>query len=362
MLCRKLRSKSLVLTLLSLITLYGLISFLYLEVGIMVRGGNVLHIAGVRFDMMKFRGGVSKDLEHVCPVNSIPAAHRIPYSNDITCKSHVPSKAACTYAENFYKYEFSKWKCEPTQEIRICELHSNHEFVCDYSVCGPAFNGEVVMHVFDSESGIVRPLQRGFYNNEELNENVMKYAQSAMREGYPFLFLSCGLDEKQTQLLMFDKTILGDSPSKTQKELANININIVLFDSISRAHFYRSLKQTVNFFREVNTKPSYKAEILDFELFQSIHGHTTENLYALMNGKIFPPSLSDLDKENAKTELDNLLKYFKSRDYEILYQEDECWQGLWGLNSDLGNFENWTDFRAEVTKNTSIDDTGKIHI
>lgn len=366
MCCKKYRSKSFSLTLLCLITLYGLASFLYLEIDVMIsQQQNIVHIAGVRVDMVKFRRGAGSKRESsvndVCPVNSIQhPARKMEYSSEnVACKKHKSSQVACNFAKKFYEYDFDKWRCNRSKEIRICELHSDHIFVCDYYACGPMFDGEIVVHLFDPESGLVRALYRGYYNNKDLNENILRHAQTTMKEGYPFLYLSCNMDTHQTQLLMFDQSILEDA-TKRQRNLEpeNINLNVILFDSISRAHFYRSLEKTVNFLKEVNTKASYKAEILDFELFQSIHGHTTENLYALWNGKKFPLSMTDKEKENAKTELNNMLEYLKTRGYEILYQEDECWEGFWGLNSDLGNFENWTDFSAALLKNTSIDDTG----
>ena len=65
-----------------------------------------------------------------------------------------------------------------------------------------------------------------------------------------------------------------------------LNINIVWLDSISRRHFYRSLPRTVETMDQINRDAQTKAEILDFELMQSVHGHTHENLIALTQGKV----------------------------------------------------------------------------
>ena len=134
------------------------------------------------------------------------------------------------------------------------------------------------------------------------------------------------------------------------------NINIILLDSVSRSHFFRSLKKTTKFLRKTDLHSN--ADVLDFELFQSIHGHTTENLHGLFNGKLLSSNYTDREKEFMKTEFQVLLKYVKNQGYKVIYQEDMCWQGTYGLNTDLGVFLEWEKFYNEFKENSFIDDPG----
>ena len=291
----------------------------------------------------------------------------------ISCQQHEMCEGACKYVSSYYKYEFDNYTCattakkdnEPERIIEICKFNPlEKRFECNVSECGIDFDGEVLIHLFDWTTGVVRPVRQGFRTTRELNDNVMGYARKTLEEGLQFMFVSCGFDETMSQLVMLDKEMVnvkGDHERRTvQKEKPKkINVNIVLFDSTARSHFFRSLKKTIHYLNEVNTNLNSKAEILDFELFQSTHGHTTENLHALFNGKIFAKTMTDKEKENGQTGFENFLRFAKKHGYETFYQEDMCWEGYYGLNSDLGMFTEWDRFYQEFKINASIDDTGE---
>ena len=78
-----------------------------------------------------------------------------------------------------------------------------------------------------------------------------------------------------------------------------ININVVMLDSISRAHFFRSLKKTIRTFDEINSDTQSGAEVLDFQQFQALHGHSADNSRALFTGHVFPKEFTQTKKEES---------------------------------------------------------------
>ena len=97
--------------------------------------------------------------------------------------------------------------------------------------------------------------------------------------------------------------------------------------SFKRRHFYRSLPRTIERIAEINTDKTNGAEILDFELMQSVHGHTHQNLHALFDAQVLPKHLTDSQKNDIQPNLNNLLSYMKRSGYRVLYQEDMCYKG-----------------------------------
>ena len=282
----------------------------------------------------------------------------------VSCKQHTMSETSCKYVTNVYKYDFEKQTCGENEIVSICEYQNNlTQFKCDYHACGKDFKDEVFIHLMDRKSGIVRPIYKGFRSSDQLEANVLKYAIKTLKHGNAFMFLSCGYagnNNNKTQLIILDKWIMDSKKvgAKLEKSYVrkNLNINIILLDSVSRSHFFRSLKKTTKFLRKTDLHSN--ADVLDFELFQSIHGHTTENLHGLFNGKLLSSNYTDREKEFMKTEFQVLLKYVKNQGYKVIYQEDMCWQGTYGLNTDLGVFLEWEKFYNEFKENSFIDDPG----
>lgn len=291
-------------------------------------------------------------------------------NEEVSCKQHTMSESSCKYVTNVYKYDFEKHTCGEREMVSICQYQKNLRlFQCNYHACGKDFDEEILIHLMDKKSGIVRPIFQGFRSSDKLETNVLKYAIKTLKQGNEFMFLSCGFvdnNNNKTQLVILDKWIThankGAENMRQEKSyvVKNLNINVILLDSVSRSHFYRSLKKTINYLRQNDFHS--KAEVLDFELFQSIHGHTTENLFGLFNGKLLSTNYTDREKEMMKTEFQGLLKYVKKEGYKVLYQEDMCWQGSYGLNTDLGLFLEWEKFFNEFKKSSLIDDSGIFYL
>lgn len=305
-------------------------------------------------------------IKNLCPIETLKDWHDM--QDEASCKQHTMSDSSCKYVTNVYKYDFEKHTCGEKEIVSICQYQKNlKRFQCDYHACGKDFDDEVLIHLMDKRSGIVRPIFKGFRSSDQLEANVLKYAIKTLKQGNEFMFLSCGFagnNNNKTQLITLDKWIT-DSNKKSERikqersyVTKKLNINVILLDSVSRSHFYRSLKKTVNFLRQTDLHSN--ADVLDFELFQSIHGHTTENLFGLFNGKLLSTNYTDREKEMMKTDFQGLLKYVKKEGYKVLYQEDMCWQGTYGLNTDLGLFLEWEKFFNEFKKNSLIDNPGTL--
>ncbi|KAK3711164.1 hypothetical protein QZH41_018522, partial [Actinostola sp. cb2023] len=173
-----------------------------------------------------------------------------------------------------------------------------------------------------------------------------------------FIVLRCTLKDSNqivSQILPLDPrlTIRRNTTKSRDKNL--VNINILLLDSVSRAHFYRSLPKTIEVFSKWNNDPSSApARVFDFELFQAVEGHTTENTHALFNGKLLP-----LERTEGRHSVHpgTMFGAFQKVGYQTMWQEDLCWKAVWGLLLDLlaGSWNNLQD----KLKENFIDHVGK---
>jgi len=134
-----------------------------------------------------------------------------------------------------------------------------------------------------------------------------------------------------------------------------INVNIILLDSVSRPHFYRSLPKTVETFRKLAEMPNNaSASVFDFELFQAVHGHTAHNEHAFFTGQLLPPLDPEEDPPSVKA--DALFGHFKRAGYQTMWQEDLCWTAGWGIVSDLVA-EDWEELQIKLDE-SFVDNTG----
>ncbi|XP_064079147.1 uncharacterized protein LOC135196328 isoform X2 [Macrobrachium nipponense] len=185
---------------------------------------------------------------------------------------------------------------------------------------------------------------------QNLQHEVRDYASQP--KSYGFLFIRCAnishaeedLGQPQydeayveqslihhTQLFLFPPSI-GKAESIPKK---NINVNLLMVDSVSRAHFYRSLPNTVKFLEELSESSAVK--VLDFQLFQAVKQRTFESLQALFSGYVntseVPFGMYDIPR--APLPVNKLFGRFKKKGYRTLWLEDLCWNWEWGLVKDL---------------------------
>ena len=308
----------------------------------------------------------TRDPKSACPVMTIHKGGASPLHNT-ECRPHLPTEDACVFAAKVFKHQPSIAKCHdqkgpPHQLCRVTDIRngarlSPPEVTCDASVC--LRTAVIKMLIVDPSDGNYLQLELpGTTSNSDIQDTVTKAIPTTRKNGYNFLFIDCigrKNGEKVSQLLTFipdEKIFKPDHKSSANK----VNVNVVLLDSISRPHFFRSLPKTASFLRQKSEDPKFDAHIFDFELFQSVHGHTHENEHALFGGELYPENFTKSDKENAATNMERLFGIFKDAGYQTMAQSDLCWKSYYGF---LMSFmaEKWTDLQEMMRK--TIDSTGE---
>lgn len=141
---------------------------------------------------------------------------------------------------------------------------------CDWSICFPRkpYIGEMNATYGRATNWVYAPTDR----------TIEEIIQRSIKNGFNFVLLKCG---SLNQVLPLPRTL---KLSRGKKRNKKINVNIILIDSISRPHFYRSMPRTIEALRHVVYNESIPATVLDFELLQSVSQHTMDNCRPLYSG------------------------------------------------------------------------------
>ena len=288
-----------------------------------------------------------------CVINGIYRKVSLDKSEVTGCQDHVSSSLGCMFVKKTYPYD-SNSTCKRNQSLEICKFDKRKKLTCAKSYCGKE---PVLIHVIDPKSGKTTVVEERYKTDEELTNVVLKYAEQSVGNGFLFLFLSCGQFENKTQLLILENYLFpkpklaSNAPTKRK-----ININLVMIDSVSRAHFYRSLQKTTKTLSEINLMSD--TEVLDFEKYQAIHGHSMENSRALYTGEVFPTNYTEKTKKSMGVGIETFMSHFKNHGYHTLFQDDMCWEAVWGIRLDLGYPGNWIKLLEKINQ-SSIQDTGE---
>ena len=170
-------------------------------------------------------------------------------------------------------------KCDETRYRDVCSFkktkQGHQQLSCDAGVC----------KTFDVQMGSTNP-KMGIITKwtslpvETLTATVQKAVDRNRKNVFDYLFIRCG---SIFQSLIF--------PPKLQKvkdgwRRRNINVNVIVLDSVARPHFYRILRRSVAALRKTVQDPKIKATALDFELFQSVGQQTFDNMRPFISGVI----------------------------------------------------------------------------
>ena len=117
-------------------------------------------------------------------------------------------------------------------------------------------------------------------SKETITGTVQEAVKTNQKNGFCFLYIKCG---NVLQSLIFPPIL---KKTENDSERNNINVNMVVLDSVARPHFYRILPRSVAVLRAIAQDPDVKATVLDFELFQSVGQHSFDNLRPLFSGVI----------------------------------------------------------------------------
>ncbi|XP_065675089.1 uncharacterized protein LOC136091433 [Hydra vulgaris] len=301
--------------------------------------------------------GENKD----CVLKGIYKKVHIYEQQKISCQDHVLSKVGCAFVKKEYSYD-SENNCKIVLPLEICKFSQNNYLTCNQSSCGEE---SIFIHIINPKSGETTIVEARGKTDNELKKFVLRYIKISIANKFSFIFLSCGKNKSKTQLLVLESHLKTQSYLKSYSERTlklhykqKLNINLIMIDSVSRAHFYRSLQKTTKMLNEINLNS--ETEVLDFEKYQAIHGHTMENVRALFTGTVFPKNYTEEMKESAGVGIDTFMSYFVNHGFHTLYQDDMCWKAQWGISMDLGFSKSWVDLFEKINK-SSIQDTGLLH-
>lgn len=292
-----------------------------------------------------------------CPVLSLTTATKRQYG---VCKPHHPTEESCRLAQEYYYLEPELTKCKQTAQDNICKMRvdGSQKVSCHAGLCEEGQLDSFVTQSLDPQTGTVR-VSASFTTAKELENGLPRIIEENRRNKLNFVFLKCTKRDggKVTQLLQTDpRSTIAEYPIQRRDENI-INMNVLLLDSLSRAHFYRSLPHTIATFSEWTTGKFSPAKIFDFELFQAVHGHTAENTHALFTGKLIPFSKKG---QRHSVEPEVLFGHFKRAGYQTMWQEDLCWEEVWGLMTDL-TVRTWDKLQKKLNE-SFIDNTGKTEL
>lgn len=287
-------------------------------------------------------------------------------SNYGKCTPHQPGQDGIEMVKRIYKLDPSLTKCKQPISDTICRILLPTDHVDDFGHHFQIKCNAVCTERNKTQSLIVYTIRSGQIENvgsfqrlRDLEKGVLKVIKDNIKRNIHFVVIRCTSKTQSTeisQILPIDPRLTIKRNSSKPRDKDVINVNILLSDSVSRAHFVRSLPRTVELFKEwKNNKAAAPARVFDFELFQAVHGHTFENTYALFNGRLFP--LEEIGGgQNVKP--GHMFGAFKKSGFQTMWQEDLCWKGVWGLRMDLVA-SGW-DHLQERLKENYIDHVGKL--
>lgn len=228
-------------------------------------------------------------------------------------------------------------------------------------------------HLIWKESGTPQQTSEkltDFIQTSDLSAASKQYGFCFIRceAGHPVLggdgedFLASDYDKEQKMYLEQLLVLPAQIPVSRMKQISenNVNINLILVDSVSHQHFFRSLPETVSVLREIGSFSGSGPTVLDFQLLQAVRSRTYETLRTIFSGDIDPSEKPFGTQEipPLPLNLSVLLKKFKNRGYHTLLIEDLCYLWEWGISKDLhflnkssSHEETWTRMWEKLSEN-----------
>ena len=302
----------------------------------------------------------------------IPKCHRTPLkSND--CAEMV---------KYFGQYGTLKpGKCNTNDTVTICTVSEKKtdrrediQISCDVSPCK---GKEVSLGLFSDTTGKVE-----WRVVEDISgiSGLIKHHILSSAFGPGFALLKCGLE---IQILSFPKILKQDKSSQSEGKKRRFNINIVVEDSLSRAHFYRTLLKTASTFRNIINNQSIRSTVLEYQKVQSYASNTYHSLQRLFTAQKYMDSKMncqytveafrpDNTKRACTYGFEEMFIRFQKAGYSTLLQEDHCWYDRWGsfieprkqlgrIKDETTRMRRWKDLVRLVLKSgrwKALDDYG----
>jgi hypothetical protein len=274
-------------------------------------------------------------------------------------------------------------QCDTNNTIKICTVSEDKNYKreeiqvsCDARPCK---DKRISLGLFSHTIGKIEwQLVRDINRLSTLLKNHIMSSEFA--RGFALLKCEGG---QGIQVLTFPKILDRMEAVQRHEKRRRFNINIVLEDSLSRAHFYRTLLKTASTFRDIIYNQSIPSTLLEFEKAQSHASNTYHSLQRLFTAQKYRNSktncgygikefLANVTKHTCTYGVEEMFSWYKKAGYGTLLQEDHCWFDHWGsfldprkglarVKNEKSRFSRWQDFVQIVKKSGRgevIDDYG----
>ncbi|XP_028417817.1 uncharacterized protein LOC114542477 [Dendronephthya gigantea] len=272
-------------------------------------------------------------------------------------------------------------KCDIKDAVKICSISGGENYKreqvqvsCNDSHCR---GKTILLGLFNEKMGKVT--WRKLNNTDNLNAQLKQHILSSTFAPR-FALLKCG---KGTQVLGFPTILKRAKPSRRLEKRRTFSINIVVEDSLSRAHFYRTLLKTASTFRDIVYNQTIPSTLLEFEKVQGYGSTTFNNLKRLFTGQKYNKVIDNCKYTveefkangsmfNCTYGVEEMFARYKNAGYSTLLQEDHCWRDAWGsfmdprkqldpVKDEMQRLSRWKDFVQLVQlsgRQQTIDDYG----
>ena len=287
------------------------------------------------------------------------------------CDRRQPSVEDCQKATRDYEVERPALRCEEPTEKDLCTITDKHRSTvnaqvkvrCDIGRCG----NPVYVVSLDSETGQLEEKGKWqkFTSKTEIEGKLPSIIIQNSQNGFNFCFVQCVRNNTSQfiRTVLSFPPVLGVTNSHGPKPL-NLDINVVVLNSVSRAHFYRSLPETVATIRDIVYDNSITASALDFEFLQSFGPAMTPDLRIQLSRK-------NGEAPTQNSEISTLLAELKKLGYRNIYQTDQCWYDKEAITTDFQSTmeaegakkefrKQWTYVQSVTMKH--VDDTGMSYL
>ena len=287
------------------------------------------------------------------------------------CDRRQPSVEECQKATRDYDVESPALRCEEPTEKDLCTITDKYrsnvnaqvKVRCDIRRCGNL----VYAVSLDPETGQLEEQGKWqkFTSKTEIEGKLPSVIIQTSRNGFNFCFVQC-VRNNTSQLIrtvLSFPPVLGVTNSQGPKPV-NLDINVVVLNSVSRAHLYRALPETVATIRSIVYDNLITATALDYEFLQSFGPAMTPDLQIQLSGK-------NVETPTQNSEISALFAKLKRLGYHNIRQTDQCWYDKDAVTTDFQSTTETAGTRKELSKQWAyvqsvamkhVDDTGMTYL
>lgn len=286
------------------------------------------------------RASSTSTATHQCSYEGLQSSEKFPSPN-MSCVLHKKTEEECNKAFKYFgEYNLTSEppRCRKPASRPICTFLSESRFsprdkvsvTCWRDVCSKS--SPILLGCSDPEYGIADEEKNWlkFHSVGELEQELPGIVTQNSIQGFNSCLLKCKMGRTKVKQALIFPPILKRAAEKTTRSAKKINVNIVLEDSVSRSHFYRSMPRTAQSLRDIYRASSFQATVLDFELVQSYAAYTLLNAQFMMAGKSLQGTSSNGKNPKRVNGINVLTEIFKQFGYQTLMHEDLCWFDEWG--------------------------------